>query len=534
MKPLDTFLMGDKVISTILEKENDEFIKFSVDDLVPILRESELTLDSTNLECSMPIDPPLPCTDVLGDAIVDIDLLLGEHLDTLSTGDREIDFNPVRDIEELECLLADDHVPVPKNPSDREDLCAYFQSSSHAVSDHLHVYILGILIPDRVLRTPDVSVFKKVKEITEVEIRLLALSETKILSVLLEITPDLATRAIETPLTSPMRTMWCLYDPTPSGGKWFTFKPKQNNLSDIYNPSWKIHPNLKGSQPQNSQNNFSNPPNCFQPNGSFLNRSFNNNPQNFNNRSTLEGLVSSFMASQDTRLSKFETDFKQQQGEMTNKIDIVLKAINDRMMRALPSDTVKNSKLNVNTTFPILSARSYPTQDPKYSSHIHYAINAITMCSKQVNKSHNDQPRVKTQTVNEDGTPPHKGIKRPSKLLSLYKDDKPGEKGVINLGTKDDDRDTIVKYKEECKESEEKGKEEKDDPENINANPPSPPDPSISFITGMVRKLNSFLDSLNLVPPSFNTEFVCIKENDGDIMFIKIIKKYDDPCKEEL
>ncbi|GJZ83554.1 hypothetical protein Tco_0648727 [Tanacetum coccineum] len=39
----------------------------------------------------------------------------------------------------------------------------------------------------------------------------------KILSVLLEITPNLATRAIETPLRSSMGTMWCLYDPTPSG-----------------------------------------------------------------------------------------------------------------------------------------------------------------------------------------------------------------------------------------------------------------------------------------------------------------------------
>ncbi|GJT63527.1 hypothetical protein Tco_1007060 [Tanacetum coccineum] len=96
----------------IPERENDEFIKSSVDDLVPIPRESELTLDSTDIECSMPINPPLPCVDVLGDIIVDIDLLLGEHLDTFSTGDREIDFNPIRDIEELERLLGDDPVPV--------------------------------------------------------------------------------------------------------------------------------------------------------------------------------------------------------------------------------------------------------------------------------------------------------------------------------------------------------------------------------------------------------------------------------------
>ncbi|GJS38997.1 MAK10-like protein [Tanacetum coccineum] len=51
------------------------------------------------------------------------------------------------------------------------------------------------------------------------------------------------------------------------------------------------------------------------------------------------------MASQDARLSKFEADFKQQQSEMTNKINTVLKAITDRIVGALPSDTVKNPKL---------------------------------------------------------------------------------------------------------------------------------------------------------------------------------------------
>ncbi|GJT59321.1 hypothetical protein Tco_1002854 [Tanacetum coccineum] len=44
-----------------------------------------------------------------------------------------------------------------------------------------------------------------------------------------------------------------------------------------------------------------------------------------------EGLVSEFMASQDARLSKFEADFKRQQGDMTNKIDTVLKAISDQI-----------------------------------------------------------------------------------------------------------------------------------------------------------------------------------------------------------
>ncbi|GJZ30473.1 hypothetical protein Tco_0575520 [Tanacetum coccineum] len=75
-----------------------------------------------------------------------------------------------------------------------------------------------------------------------------------------------------------------------------------------------------------------------------------------------EGLASNFMTSQDARLSKFEANFKQQQSEMTNKIDTVLKAITDRIAGALPSDTVKNSKLS---TYLVLFVRSYPTIDPK-------------------------------------------------------------------------------------------------------------------------------------------------------------------------
>ncbi|GJW86327.1 hypothetical protein Tco_0161667 [Tanacetum coccineum] len=129
-----------------------------------------------------------------------------------------------------------------------------------------------------------------------------------------------------------------------AGGKWYTFKPEQNNLGDTYNPSWRSHPNLRWRQPQNYQNNFSNPPNRFQPSGSILNRSFNNHPQSFNNRSSLEGLIYNFMASQDARLSKFEADFKRQQ---------------------------------------VFSARSYPTQDSQCSNHVHGSINAIIIHPKQ-------------------------------------------------------------------------------------------------------------------------------------------------------
>ncbi|GJW70455.1 MAK10-like protein [Tanacetum coccineum] len=203
------------------------------------------------------------------------------------------------------------------------------------------------------------------------------------------------------------------------GGKWYTFMLEQKNLSDTYNPSWRIHPKIRWRQPQHSQNNFSNPPNRFQPNGSIPNRSFNNRPQRFNNQSNLKGLVSNFMASQDVRLSKFEADFKQQQSEMTNKIDTVLKAITDQIAGALPGDTVKNPKLS---TSPVLSYRSYPNMDPQCSNHVQSLINAIIIHSEKQSDS----------------------------------------------------------YDEKAKENEE---EEKDSPKNIYVNPSTPLDPSVAFIT---------------------------------------------------
>ncbi|GJZ71526.1 hypothetical protein Tco_0635377 [Tanacetum coccineum] len=175
------------------------------------------------------------------------------------------------------------------------------------------------------------------------------------------------------------------------------------------------------------------------------------------------------MASQDARLSKFEADFQQQQREMNNKIDTVLKVITDRIVGALPSNKVKNPKLS---TYPVLSACSYPTEDPQCSTHIHGSINAVTIHPKQQSGSHNDKP----------------------------------------------------------KENEE---EEKENPKNIHVNPSSPHDPSILFITEKVLKLNSFFESLGLVPQSSNTKLVYTKGDDGDVMFIEIVQKNDDSRMEE-
>ncbi|GKF53607.1 hypothetical protein Tco_0160517, partial [Tanacetum coccineum] len=44
-------------------------------------------------------------------------------------------------------------------------------------------------------------------------------------------------------------------------------------------------------------------------------------------------------------------------------------------------------------------------EDPQSSSHPFNSINAIRICSKQTNNFQKDQPRVKTLTINEIGTP---------------------------------------------------------------------------------------------------------------------------------
>nr|GEV43726.1 hypothetical protein [Tanacetum cinerariifolium] len=139
----------------------------------------------------------------------------------------------------------------------------------------------------------------------------------------------------------------------------------------------------------------------------------------------------------DARLSKFEADFKEQQNKITNKIDTVLKANTDRIVGALPSDTVKNPKLNVSTTTSFLSARSYRTKDSQCSTHTHGSINTNTIHPKQQSDSHDNKP-VET---------------------------KEGEKNI---------------------------------PENTNTNHSASPDPFVSFITNKVQKRNSFFESLGL------------------------------------
>ncbi|GJS56533.1 DNA-directed DNA polymerase [Tanacetum coccineum] len=99
---------------------------------------------------------------------------------------------------------------------------------------------------------------------------------------------------------------------------------------------------------------------------------------------------------------------------MTNKTDTFLKAINDRMTGALPSDTGKNPKLNVNPTSLVSSTCSYSMEDPHSSSNPFNSVNAIKTCFKSTTNFQKDQLQVKTLTVNEIETPKSK---EPEKAL---------------------------------------------------------------------------------------------------------------------
>nr|GEV21926.1 zinc finger, CCHC-type [Tanacetum cinerariifolium] len=75
---------------------------------------------------------------------------------------------------------------------------------------------------------------------------------------------------------------------------------------------------------------------------------------------------------------------------------------------ALPSDIVKNPKLNLDSTS---YARSYPTWDPESSFNSFKSVNAIQTCFKSTTNIQKEQLLVNTLTVNETETPKPKRSK---------------------------------------------------------------------------------------------------------------------------
>ncbi|GKA51984.1 hypothetical protein Tco_0745180 [Tanacetum coccineum] len=86
MKPEDSLIMGDENLSTIPERESNEFIKSSVEDLVPIPSEKEDTSDNDS-ECDLPFcNDPSPL-DILGENFVTFSNPLFDANDDFTSSD---------------------------------------------------------------------------------------------------------------------------------------------------------------------------------------------------------------------------------------------------------------------------------------------------------------------------------------------------------------------------------------------------------------------------------------------------------------
>ncbi|GKA21993.1 hypothetical protein Tco_0707955 [Tanacetum coccineum] len=182
LEPEDSLIMGNEELSTIPKKELDEVIKSSVEDLILIPSESKDTFESDMLENIESKDSYVSNHDEsallvtpLFDANEDECFDLGGKIDEI---DAFLDIDVSTDIENgyhdwkgdiiyLESFLINDTIPN--------------------LPPEVHIEVLSVLWGNR-LPIPDSSLslssclkggaFKKVEEITEVEIRLLALVGT--------------------------------------------------------------------------------------------------------------------------------------------------------------------------------------------------------------------------------------------------------------------------------------------------------------------------------------------------------------------
>ncbi|GKE90413.1 hypothetical protein Tco_1567888 [Tanacetum coccineum] len=143
--------MGDEHLSTILEMESDELIKFSVENLVPIPSESEdfLTMKSDLIES-------LLNRDILTVSYPKIDYLLEEfsgeltHINLIPPRIKEADLDPEEDIHLIEELLYDNSSPRPPDESNSDATIESFSPSPIPVedSDSLMEEIDLFLTPD--------------------------------------------------------------------------------------------------------------------------------------------------------------------------------------------------------------------------------------------------------------------------------------------------------------------------------------------------------------------------------------------------
>ncbi|GJZ08671.1 hypothetical protein Tco_0542954 [Tanacetum coccineum] len=133
-EPEDSLIMGDGHLDTILETESDKVIKSSVENLVPIPRESEGVSDDT---CDVPFCVNSPLLDVLNDhfeifsdsnndytlsdndSFEDIDYIeASPPEDFLIMGNEELSTIPKKESNEFIKSSVEDLIPIPRESED--------------------------------------------------------------------------------------------------------------------------------------------------------------------------------------------------------------------------------------------------------------------------------------------------------------------------------------------------------------------------------------------------------------------------------
>ncbi|GKC13558.1 hypothetical protein Tco_1010340 [Tanacetum coccineum] len=153
MEPEDSHTMGDENLSTIPEKKSDEFIKFSVEEIIPIRSESEDTFDDDS-ECDLPSCDDFSSIDVPRDNSVTFSNPLFDSNDDFTSSDDESlsDEDVLEDIENKDSYVSNHDEPASLvTPLSYANEDEYFDPRS--LKDEPDNDDLNIMVPDIDKRT---------------------------------------------------------------------------------------------------------------------------------------------------------------------------------------------------------------------------------------------------------------------------------------------------------------------------------------------------------------------------------------------
>nr|GEW95656.1 hypothetical protein [Tanacetum cinerariifolium] len=240
--------------------------------------------------------------------------------------------------------------------------------------------------------------------------------------------------------TSPHDTQYCMENPEQAfvdyaslrsnevGGKSFTTNRGPRNYNETTN-AWKEKPKFNWARTQT----FASP--CH---GSFSTYSSNmpNEPSSY--QSKLERVLNNFDSHQEKILSSLGTQLKQQQNEVINKINILLKVISEKFDNAPTCDIAKDYMACINAV-----SHDHLGNGELLNKGIKSPLKLLSLkCQSQ---SYLEEP-------NRNSSSP-KRVYFINTIIIIRKEDEPREAGITEPNaTKDNYHNTIVEVEDEVRE----------------------------------------------------------------------------------